>query len=362
MAPEGRPLTSIFTPRLRRFTPRLRRGLRRLLWAAAAIAALGAGLIACVSKPEAVWLGGPGADAAALNLRLRPVATDFAPSGALRLLGAVELVADTRAFGGFSGLEISADGTRILAVSDAGAWVSARLVRDGPAMRAIEALGWGPLHDPHGGVDRRGEYRDAEGLAALPDGAILVSYEGMDRLARFAAPDAPEDTLRLFGEADGFGRNSGLEALALRPDGDLLAVRENGASEDLTQQALILGPDGAVIREILLQKQAGLRIVGADIDADGRLWTVQRGFTWLGGFFFALETMAPDGDGYGAPTRLGVLAGKGADNAEGLAVWRDDQGRVRLAAITDDNFMGFQRTILYDFVVERPDGETARAQ
>ena len=299
--------------------------------------------------------------AAALNLSIRPVAVDLQSGGALRLLGAAELTADAPAFGGFSGLEMSADGASMLAISDAGAWLTARLTRGGDALRGIEALGWGPLHDPAGGVDMRPAYRDAEGLAALPGGGWIVSFEGADRLARFAAPGAPEQTLRRFGGADGFGRNSGLEALALRPDGTLLAVRENGAADDPAQQALILAPDGATLRQIALPKAPGLRIVGADIDEDGRLWTVQRGFTLLGGFFFALEVADPDGDGYGPPRRLGMVRGEGADNAEGLSVWRDDLGRVRLAVISDDNFFPLQRTILYDFMAERPAAQTRRA-
>lgn len=317
--------------------------------------------MACVSKPDPLGAGDAGRAAAALNLMIRPVPVDMQSAGALRLLGAVELVADAAAFGGFSGLEVSGDGASMLAVSDAGAWLTARLIRGGDALQGLTATGWGPLHDPAGGVDMRGEYRDAEGLAAAPGGGWIISFEGVDRLTRFAAPDAPEQTLRLFAEADGFGRNSGLEALALRPDGTLLAVRENGAADDPAQQALILAPDGATLRQIALPKAPGLRIVGADIDEDGRLWTVQRGFTLLGGFFFALEVADPDGDGYGAPRRLGMVKGEGADNAEGLSVWRDDLGRVRLAVISDDNFFPLQRTILYDFVAERPAAQTRRA-
>ncbi|MFT6227497.1 MAG: hypothetical protein ACJARE_001902 [Paracoccaceae bacterium] len=324
-------------------------------FAAAAVLALGAALVACVSKPDPIGAGDPRKAAAALGLSLRPVVAALQGADGLRLLSATELVSDQRAFGGFSGLELSADGSSMLAISDAGAWFAARLTRGGDRLTGIDALGWGPLHDPSGGVDLRSEFRDSEGLAALPDGGWIISFEGEHRLTRFASPYAPEETLRQFHEEDGFGRNSGLEALALRPDATLLAVRENGAAGDLVQQALILAPDGTTIRQIALPVPEGLRIVGADIDADGRLWTVQRGFSLLGGFFFALEVMDPDGGGYGTARRLGMVRGEGADNAEGLSVWRDGLGRVRLTAISDDNFFPLQRTILYEFVVERPD-------
>ena len=39
------------------------------------------------------------------------------------------------------------------------------------------------------------------------------------------------------------------------------------------------------------------------------------------------------------------------DNLEGLAVWQDGQGAIRLTAVSDDNFLPTQRTELVDFRV-----------
>jgi hypothetical protein len=39
------------------------------------------------------------------------------------------------------------------------------------------------------------------------------------------------------------------------------------------------------------------------------------------------------------------------DNLEGLAVWRDVGGHIRLTMISDDNFRFFQKTEFVEYVV-----------
>jgi hypothetical protein len=39
------------------------------------------------------------------------------------------------------------------------------------------------------------------------------------------------------------------------------------------------------------------------------------------------------------------------DNLEGLAVWRDDAGAIRLTMISDDNFKSFQVTQFVEYRV-----------
>jgi hypothetical protein len=327
--------------------PRRRLWRRGLAWALAL--ALGAGLVACMGKPDVIPDGDPGAGARALGLTLRPLEVELTAAPGVRLLSASALSSESPAFGGLSAIEVSQDGVRIIAISDAGSWLTARLTRDGTRISGVIPDGWGALRGPDGAalID---DARDAEGLALRPDGALSVSFERENRVSRYDAPGVSEQVRRRFGEDAGMGLNSGLEALALRPDGALLAVREAGMEDQSAQLALILPPEGAP-REIVLRKPEGLRIVGADIDADGALWVVRRGFSWLGGFYFDLATMAPEGGGYGPPRLLARVQGAGADNAEGLAVWRDDAGATRLLVVSDDNFMPFQKTVLYEFEV-----------
>jgi hypothetical protein len=337
---------------------------RRRVLALAAISALGLASVACMRKPASPPDVDPGAGAAALKLVLRPIEVDLTAAPGVRLLRASAMTAASPAFGGFSAIEVSGDGARIVAISDAGSWLSGALSREDGLITALVADGWGPLHDASGAV-QPDEGRDAEGLALGPDGALTISFERDHRVSRYAASGGAERVLRRFGPEAGFGANSGFEALAMRPDGALLAILEAPRDDDLAQRALIIDASGSgsgsglesgleSVREIEIAKPLGLRIVGADIDAEGRLWVVERGFTLIGGFFFELAVLAPEGTGYGPRRFLGRVQGAGADNAEGLAVWRDADGATRLLVVSDDNFMPFQRNILYEFAVDAP--------
>lgn len=48
------------------------------------------------------------------------------------------------------------------------------------------------------------------------------------------------------------------------------------------------------------------------------------------------------------------------DNLEGLAVWRDDTGAIRLTMVSDDNFNPLQTTQLVEFRV--PETLASRAE
>ncbi|MEM6438808.1 MAG: esterase-like activity of phytase family protein [Pseudomonadota bacterium] len=289
----------------------------------------------------------------------RPADIDMPEDISLDLIGALELRGGPRGFGGLSAIEASSDGIRFLAISDQGFSLSGRLRRraDG-GLRDIVDVALGPLM--RNGAPSSWTYADAEGLAAYdPDlrGPVAVSFERSHRIGVFAAPDADEARL---GErsptseaSDGDGPwhvNVGLEALALLPDGRLLAIRD---AEGYAAPAYLVTPDGAAAR-IDFPKLGPYTPAGADMAPDGRLYVVARRFTTLGGFAAAVWSYAVDGDRIHDPKVLAEFpASTRIDNAEGLAAWQDALGRTRLLIVTDDNRNLLQRTLLLDFVVSR---------
>lgn len=312
--------------------------------AVAAALALSAAPFACA--PSAENLGA---------VELRPAEVALPPGARLRLLDAVELRDGRPEFGGFSALEVSADGTRFVMLDDRGFVLEGRLERVGDRLRGVEAEGLRSLR-------RRGErpayaFQDAEGLA-IPapdlDGPRFVGFERAHRLARFADGRADEAALPPFGGMEDWNGNEGLEALAIAPDGRLLAIRERAEEgEGPAIPAWWLGPDGAgPARPTSLTAPEGMSITGADFGPDGRLYALARRFDWLSGFSFAVLRYELEGDALtGGEELLRLVPSAGADNAEGIAAWRDAEGRVRLLVVTDDNFNLLQRTLLYDFAV-----------
>lgn len=94
------------------------------------------------------------------------------------LVASLNISADVEGFGGFSGLEISGDGTEITAVSDKGRIMRGYILRDAnndpigvSDMRFAYVLG------PDGARMRKWR-EDAEGLAIDNRGRLYVSFEG----------------------------------------------------------------------------------------------------------------------------------------------------------------------------------------
>jgi hypothetical protein len=297
------------------------------------------------------------------EIRVLPAEAVLPPSSRLELLSVVELRGDVPAFGGFSALEVSADGERMIALSDRGLRLETGLAR-----RKGRLSG---LTDPRlAQLTERKEplvpvARDAEGLAIPAADLSGPRYASFERLARVARlRDAEIESILAAPEAwSRFPGNTGLEALAAPPGGGLLALQEAPEADEEAGGARGFGavgawrvaPHGAVSR-LRLPRLADWSVTGADFGPEGHLYVLARRFDVPGGFSFAIWRYDwREGAPAGGEILLELPAGAGADNAEGLAVWREPAGRLRLLVVTDDNFSLLQRTLLYDFAAAGAD-------
>ena len=103
----------------------------------------------------ALVLASGAALAASISLSTRQIALDpndrtVQHIGKLQFLGGLNVRSDEPAFGGLSGLSVTADG-RLAAVSDRGRWFTARIVRnDAGRLVGLADAELGPLKDPGG--------------------------------------------------------------------------------------------------------------------------------------------------------------------------------------------------------------------
>ncbi|SLN21832.1 hypothetical protein ROJ8625_00837 [Roseivivax jejudonensis] len=282
-------------------------------------------------------------------LLLLAISCSAGPPGGAELVSETAWTGDDRAFGGFSAIEVSADGSGFVAISDRGRMVDGTLERD--AQGTITAIAHGPLLTLQMADGRpiRGEAADAEGLA-IRGSHRFVSFEGHHRVLRLDAEGVASPLPRppAFEEMH---VNSGLEALAVDAQGSLYAVPETtGEATRPFPLWRYAGGRWRVIAEI--PRRGGFRPVGADIGPDGRLYLLERAFTGFGFRSrvrrFTLGPGAPDNE-----TELLRSAIFQHDNLEGLAVWRDASGRLRLTMVSDDNFNPLQRTEIVEYRLPR---------
>lgn len=287
----------------------------------------------------------------------RPFPAAPLPSGhRLELLGALELDAAVIGFGGFSGLHLD-DDLRITAVSDLARWMTGRIVlRDGrPA--GLTDLRTGRLHDGSGRPLARGYGGDAEGLARLPDGSWLVSFERWHRLRAFRSLGGPGAYVEAPPGLDRAPVNGGVEALAVLADGSWLLVTEAmpGGAEARLRRAWLGGP--GAWREVAYRSSDGFDPADAAPLPDGGALILERRFSIFGGFGGRVVRLSPEQLRNAAPGAvldgeeiLRLSAPLPTENYEALATARHG-GRTLLAVLSDDNENMLQRNLLLLFAV-----------
>jgi len=287
-------------------------------------------------------------------------------AGKLEFAGGVELKADSGNFGGLSGLAISKDGARLLAVSDEGFWFTAQILYDEKGRLSGVADGsLAPMHGLNGkplGLDK--SMADAEALAvdnADPlKGYAYVAFERMHRIWRydlaqkgFAAKPTQLLTQREFGRLT---HNSGIEALSLLPsnaDGSvqLLAITENTRDPRNHFRAFIA--EGRNISRLAIKPHEPFRPTDVTRLPNGDFLLLERRFSSLAGVGMQIRLLKAADVKAGAVVDGEVLMQAdprySIDNMEGIAVREEGPGDVLIYTISDDNKSLLQRTLLLMF-------------
>lgn len=252
-------------------------------------------------------------------------------------------------FGGLSGLELSDGGHHFTALSDHGQFLTGGIERRQGEIAGVSDL----RHVPLRGLDGRSlvkKARDAEGLAIRSDGRLFVSFEGDHRVWSYARIGGKAMRLPRHPDFAGMPANGSLEALAIDAGGALYTLRERAPRDDWPLSVYRYA-DGAWIRAFALPRRGGFLAVGADFGPEGRFYLLERRF--YGPFGFASRvrrfTLGPRG-AIGEEVLLTTGPGR-FDNLEGISVWRDPTGAIRMTMISDDNFRSFQRTEFVEFTV-----------
>lgn len=254
-------------------------------------------------------------------------------------------------FGGFSGIELSEDGSDVTMVSDRGIFVKAQVFREADSITGLRNVTTFRMLNHSGQVASNKSHRDAEGLVVMPDRSLMVSFEGEHRVARFQKAGAKEQPAPRVKEFRQMPLNGGLEALAIDSEGTLYTVAEHPIGPE--HEARIYTFDGKAWHvTFVVPRDKKFQPVGADFGPDGRFYLLERGFNGIG---FRTRVRSFDfrkSGGY--DEKLLFRRGIGAhDNLEGLSVWRDPEGRIRLTMISDDNFRLVQRTEIVEYVLQQ---------
>lgn len=266
-----------------------------------------------------------------------------------RLVSVHEFETQNDWFGGLSGLEMSSDGRQAHVISDRGVLVSADVIRDGDAITGFQIIRARSLWDHEQGP-RKLPFSDAEGLAIDGDGTLYVSFEHIHRVLVYPEWGATGLWASYAPAWRTFPPNGGLEALAIAPDGTLYSLPEKKLIAGTAAPVYRLKPGQTWEQPFTLPLTERFAPVGADFGPDGRFYLLERGL-YPFGFFSRVRVMDITETGVTnistlLETRLGEFG-----NLEGLSVWQDERGDIRLSMVSDDNFKSFLPGQIVEYVL-----------
>lgn len=282
----------------------------------------------------------------------------------LEWLGGLVLTSSDARFGGWSGLALDADGSHLVAISDAGTWMTAELVyRDGRPHGLTRAR-LGPLKAREGGPLRRDRDRDAEAVVLMsgtPEkGQLLISFEQNHRLGIFeigaSGVSPPLRYLAIPKDARRMQPLKGFEAVAKiqsgRHKGAIVAFAERLQDRNGHHAAWILSSGRAM--PFALTDIAGFDPTDAVGLANGDLILLERRFRWTEGIKMRIRLIRAGEIAPGAVIKGEVLIeanmAQEIDNMEAISAHRARDGSTILTLMSDDNFNHFlQRTLFLQF-------------
>ncbi len=258
------------------------------------------------------------------------------------LVGVYHWVVERDYFGGFSGLEVSDDGLSFHVISDQGYLGTGTIERENDQIVGVTHTPFYLFPDPLRWPVTGDENRDSEGLAVDADGRMFVSYEGIAVIREEPERDGTPRTLPRNPDFDAYQSNGSLEALALF-DGAFYTIPERSgrAMRPFPVHRL---KDGIWDVAFEIPRRGQFVPVGADIDALGHLYLLERDFN---GWAFSTRVRRFGLDGSDETLILQTEAGA-HDNLEGIATWHDGT-YTRLIMISDDNYRRSQRTEIVEY-------------
>ena len=281
--------------------------------------------------------------------------------GGLRYRGGLVLTSTSPRFGGLSSMRLSEEGSRVTFISDEGSWLTARLLHDehGDLVGLSEAE-MGRLLDLNGRPLEEKEAADAESLALMPDGSMVVGFEHQHRMWRYPAtagrPDGKPTVVPPPAGIEQAPANGGIEALVAWDNGGLLALTEYWVFGQVIR-GWVGGPDrwhplgyrfdGAFRPSDLTRLPSG------DILVLERAYNPQRAIVAIR--FRRVARKAVKGE---AQLTSQLVAELGppltVDNLEGIDALRGKNGETFVYVVSDNNFRpGDQRTLLLMFSLEK---------
>jgi hypothetical protein len=272
-----------------------------------------------------------------------------AGTGQLVYAGGVHITSDFNRLHGLSDIKFE-DATNFWSITDEGLLVRGRIQLDASGrLVGVEGMQVRPLVDPDNQPLIPKYLADAEGLALMPNGELLVSFERAHRVWRYDREG------RWLGERVipdfAFTENAGMEGIASAGADEFWVAGENGGNWLCGIESCSSSADSMSAPDM---PEDSLRPTSLVLDPGdpARIWVLLRAYHADRNTNTIAIQQRVVSDGAVRWLRFATFTAPATvDNFEGIAAVRRSDGGVRLYILSDDNFNPGQRTLLLAFDV-----------
>ena len=289
-----------------------------------------------------------------ITIYLRPVFTYTITINKweLNLFGSKILTYEDQDFGGISGLTVSENGENFVFLSDKSFFFKGKIIRDNlNKIVDLKILDKGQLSSSKGEI-LTGKNIDSESIVKIDKSGYYVSFESNNRIMYHETLKSPGKFIPEHSDFDKLLFNDGIEALAIKDNGELYALPElPPKGKDYHPIYKFNNNEWSIIDKIKIDQ--GFKVVDAEMIDDKNLITLERKFSFYDGFKIRLRRIIFEKNIIKNSEILLESLPWEYYNFEGLGKWKDSNGNIYLTIISDNQFSPLLKTEVKEFILNK---------
>jgi hypothetical protein len=269
----------------------------------------------------------------------------------LEQVGFLNIDRNEKNYGGFSGLVIQNEGSQALLVTDKSFFFVLELRRDqDDILTGYSVIRRGQILSSKGEkLSKRNT--DSESITIDGDNNYYISFESNHRIMLHKDIDEAGVFVPKHSSFKNLYVNKGIEALAVDNDNRLVAIPEKppmGMSDIPIFR--LQNNKWEIIKYIKIKDD--FMVTDADILPHGLLLILERRFSWTQGFKTRFRLISLDKFDTTEPITVFTSTANQFDNLEGMTLWKDKKGEMRILTVSDDNFHPLQQSEIREFFLK----------
>jgi len=269
----------------------------------------------------------------------------------LEQVGFLNIDRNEKDYGGFSGLVISNEGTEALVVTDKSFFFVLELRRDeNDGLTGYSVIRKGRILSSKG-EHLNGRNTDSESIVIDENNNYYISFESNHRIMMHAEVGGKGVFMPKHPMFRKLSVNKGIEALAIDADNRLIAIPEKPPLGISDIPIFRLQNDKwEIIKYVKINDN--FLVTDAEILPQGLLLVLERKFSWTQGFKTRFRLISLDKFDNTEPITVFTSTANQFDNLEGVTLWRDKKGEMRILTVSDDNFHPLQQSEIREFFLK----------